>query len=321
MIKIRPEEPSDYSQIADIIYEAFSDWQQRPFRGEPCIVDALRSGQFYDPELALVAEDEETHRIVGHAFFSCMPAILLGQERYGAYLAPLTVAPAYQRQGIGRQLLEQGARVARKKGISFILICGHPEYYKKYAYKPNAFAMQGCTVDLSALCPDRSIIERPVRQSDLPWLTRRWKQLHMEDRLALYPGDLIVQWFNHSPNYCHASVFVRVRQDGLPPAEEEILGYVRYRRNALSGEVRVSDLVPMEGQAASTLCQISSSKALALPLFAATAARLGLHATEAVVTSPAFFMLNVNDDPVVEQYLKEQMPGIVIFPSVLDLDE
>lgn len=135
MIKIRPEEPLDYSQIADITYEAFSDWRARPFRGEPCIVDALRSGQFYDPDLALVAEEESTHRIVGHAFFSFMPAIMLGQERYGAYLAPLTVAPAYQRQGVGRQLLEEGARVAREKGISFIIICGHPEYYKKFGYQ------------------------------------------------------------------------------------------------------------------------------------------------------------------------------------------
>ena len=28
---IRPETPADYSQIADITYEAFSAWKPRPF--------------------------------------------------------------------------------------------------------------------------------------------------------------------------------------------------------------------------------------------------------------------------------------------------
>lgn len=311
---IRPEEPLDYSQIADITYEAFSDWKMLPFRSEPCIVDALRSGQFYDPELALVAEDETNHQVIGHAFFSCMPAIVLGQERYGAFLAPLTVAPDYQRQGVGRQLLAEGVRIAREKGISFIILCGHPDYYVKFGYQPNAFALQGCIADLSGV-PDRdpSILERPVRQSDLPWLTRRWKQLHMEDRLAFYPGDLAVQWFNHSPG-CRSSVFLR-QQTGAPAEEAEILGYARYKNGI------VKDLVPLGHHAATILRQITDAKEAALPFLAASAAEMGLTTKEAVATSSAFFMLNVDEDETVARYLQEGKPGIVIFPAALDLDE
>ncbi len=302
---IRPETPQDYSQIADITYEAFSHWQERPWRGEPAIVDTLRSGQFYDPELALVAEEEGTGRILGHALFSFLPAILLGEERKSAYLAPLTVAPAHQRQGIGRALLEEGARTAQKKGISFLFLLGHPEYYGKFGYQPNAFSLQGCTV-INEAAPDPSIQERPVRQSDLPWLTRRWKELHINDRLALYPGDLIVQWFNHSPNQVKASVFTR---------GDEILGYARY-----TGDV-IKDLVPLGQHAAAILRQISNQKEIALPLLAACAADLGLRARDARATSPAFFMLNVSEDPLVKRYLQEADPGIAIFPSALDLDE
>lgn len=302
---IRPETPQDYSQIADITYEAFSNWKPRPWRGEPGIVDALRSGQFYDPELALVAEEEETGRILGHALFSFLPAILLGEERKAAYLAPLTVAPAYQHQGIGSALLKEGARIARKKGMAFLLLLGHPEYYSKFGYQPHAFSLQGC-IALNEAAPDQSIQERPVRQSDLPWLTRRWKELHMNDRLAFYPGDLIVQWFNHSPNQVRASVFTR---------GDEILGYARY-----TGDV-IKDLVPLGQHGAAILRQISNKKEIALPLLAACAADLGLAARDARATSPAFFMLNVADDPLVMRYLQEADAGVIVFPSALDLDE
>lgn len=314
---IRPEEPMDYSQIADITYEAFSGWQERPFRGEPGIVDALRSGQYYDPELALVAEDEKTHRIVGHALFSCMPAILLGEERYGAFLAPLTVAPSHQRQGIGRLLLEEGARIAREKGISFILLCGHPNYYRQFGYQPSAFALQGCTVDLSGVPRDPSILERPVRQKDLPWLTRRWKQLHMTDRLAFYPGDLTVQWISHSP-HAHASVLIRP-DHAARSNDAEILGYVRYTcPDGIS--VQIKDLVPLEQNAAAMLKTICKDSHPVLPLYAEDAARLGLIASPSLVTFPAFFIRSIADDPLVARYLREAQPGIAVFPPQLDLD-
>lgn len=304
---IRPERPEDYSQIADITYEAFSNWQELPFRSEPCIVDSLRSGQFYDPELALVAEEEGTGRIVGHAFFSFFPGVLLGQERKGLFLAPLTVAPAYQRRGVGAQLLAEGARIAAEKEIPFILLCGHPEYYSRFGYQPHAFSLQGCTVSLSPSAPDPSIAQRPVRQSDLPWLTRRWKQLHLDDRLALYPGDLAMQWYSHSPA-TWATVFTR---------GETVLGYARYTKDL------IKDLVPLEQNASAILHQITNKKEVTLPLTAACAASLGLTAQEAFVTSPAYFMLNVTGDPLVTQYLQESksQPGIVVFPATIDLDE
>lgn len=302
---IRAEKPEDYSQIAGITYEAFSSWQERPFRGEPSIVNALRAGQFYDPELSLVAEEEETGHIIGHALFSFLPSILLGEERKGAYLAPLTVAPTHQRQGVGRALLAEGARIAAEKGIAFIILLGHPDYYSKFGYQPNAFSLQGCRV-INEAAPDPSITERPVRQSDLPWLTRRWKELHLQDRLAFYPGDLIIQWLNHSPNHVCASVFLR---------GDEILGYARY-----AGDT-IKDLVPLGRHAAAILRQITNKKEIALPLFAACAAELGLTAQDARATSSAFFMLNVTHDPLVTRYLQEGEPGIVTFPPALDLDE
>ena len=305
---IRPETPADYSQIADITYEAFSAWKPRPFRAEPTLVDAMRSGQFYDPELSLVAEEEETHRVIGHALFSFLPSILLGQEKKGAYLAPLTVAPTHQRQGVGSALMAEGARIAREKGIAFILLCGHPDYYIRHGYQPQAFSLTGCTVTLEPGTQAPAFIERPVRQSDLPWLTRRWKELHLTDRLALYPGDLIGQWMSHSP-LSRSSVF-------LTPETDEIAGYVRY----IPQSAEIHDFVPMPHQAESLLRFLSSTSSAALPLPAQTARELGLAAAEHVTSSDAYFMLNVAGDSVVNEYLQSREPGIVVFPSVLDLD-
>lgn len=303
-MNIRPETPQDYSQIADVIYEACAGSYSASLCVEPRRVAALRNGQYYDPELALVAEDEETGRVVGHAFFSFMPSILLGQERYGAILASLAVAPAYQHQGLGGKLLAEGARVAKEKGIAFILVRDEQsDYYAKFGYQPYAFSYHGCIALLEEE-RDATIQERPVRQSDLPWIIRRWKEIHMNDRLALYPGDLAVQWCSYA-SYTYASVFTR---------DDEILGYARYN------PVLVNDLVPLERNASAILSYIAGRDEIAVPLLARQMETLGVKARQIVTSSPSHFMLNVAGDPLVTQYLQADWPGIAIFPSAMEID-
>ena len=50
--------------------------------------------------------------------------------------APLAVAPAFQRQGIGTALIREGERRAREMGYQYIVILGSPAYYGRLGYGP-----------------------------------------------------------------------------------------------------------------------------------------------------------------------------------------
>lgn len=51
-------------------------------------------------------------------------------------LAPLSVLPQYQNQGIGLPLIRQGLRIAAKLGYKFSVVLGHTGYYPKAGYVP-----------------------------------------------------------------------------------------------------------------------------------------------------------------------------------------
>jgi len=169
-IEVRTEKPSDYSSIAAVNYEAFLAWHpDSQFVSEPLLVDLLRHNSLFDPSLSLVAEKDG--QIVGHALFSPFEFIVLGSRISGVVLAPIAVKPDYQRQGIGRTLIEEGHRRARNKGHAFSLLCGHPDYYPRFGYRTKMFSLAGVkvAVDMKEFCGD-GFSERPVNAQDLPWL-------------------------------------------------------------------------------------------------------------------------------------------------------
>lgn len=51
-------------------------------------------------------------------------------------LAPLSVLPEYQRQGIGKALIAQGHKIAVRMGYEFSVVLGSEEYYLKAGYVP-----------------------------------------------------------------------------------------------------------------------------------------------------------------------------------------
>ena len=44
--------------------------------------------------------------------------------------------PKYQRQGIGKKLIEKGHRIARKLGFHYSVVLGSEKYYPKLGYVP-----------------------------------------------------------------------------------------------------------------------------------------------------------------------------------------
>ena len=51
-------------------------------------------------------------------------------------LAPLSVKPKFQRQGVGTALIEQGHKIAREQGYSYSLVLGSEKYYPRFGYIP-----------------------------------------------------------------------------------------------------------------------------------------------------------------------------------------
>jgi len=135
-LTIRPETPTDYPGITEVNDLAF--WQ--PAEGK--LVEKLRGNPKFVPELSLVAEIGG--KIVAHILF--FPVVIKSEtideehEEYEEYetisLAPVSVMPEFQRQGIGGRLIKEGLEACRKLGYGSVIVLGHPEYYPKFGFEP-----------------------------------------------------------------------------------------------------------------------------------------------------------------------------------------
>lgn len=126
---IRQEEAKDRSTIYSLVKRAFETAEQTD-GNEHDLVNALRKGKAYIPELSLVAEIDG--KLVGHIMFTKAEvggAIVLA-------LAPLSVLPEYQRQGVGTALLQEGHRIARELGYGYSIVLGSETYYPRVGYLP-----------------------------------------------------------------------------------------------------------------------------------------------------------------------------------------
>ena len=92
---IRNEKTSDFEAITEITLAAFAD-EPHSDHTEQFIVNALRAANALT--VSLVAEIEG--QVVGHVAFSPVTFSDGGRDWYG--VGPLSVAPSYQRQGIGK---------------------------------------------------------------------------------------------------------------------------------------------------------------------------------------------------------------------------
>lgn len=127
MVTVRREEPDDREAVRFVVKRAF-DGAEHADGNEAELVDALRRGDAFVPELSLVAEwDGE---IAGHIMFT---KAWVGEHAVLA-LAPLSVLPEYQGKGIGTALLQEGHRIARELGYGYSVVLGSETYYPRVGY-------------------------------------------------------------------------------------------------------------------------------------------------------------------------------------------
>lgn len=125
-MKIRPETPKDYASIYKINHLAFEQ------ENESKLIDKVRLGETFVPELSLVAEKKET--VIGHILFSKIQ--INGTSYYPSLaLAPMSVHPDFQKQGVGSQLVTIGLQLAKKLGFEHVVVLGHKDYYPKFGFK------------------------------------------------------------------------------------------------------------------------------------------------------------------------------------------
>jgi putative acetyltransferase len=121
--RIRPETEADRAAVRRVNESAFGG------RLEADLVDALR-GNGAVPELCLVAEEGD--ELVGHICFS---EATLDSGHAVLALAPMAVAPARQRSGIGSGLMLAGLEHARTTASALVVVVGHPEYYPRFGFE------------------------------------------------------------------------------------------------------------------------------------------------------------------------------------------
>ena len=126
---IRQEHNKDFHSIYALIKTAFESAEQAD-GNEQDLVEALRKGDSYIPELSLVAE--VSGKIVGHIMFT---KVKVGNSVQLA-LAPLSVLPEYQKQGIGTALIREGHKKAQALGYAYSVVLGSEKYYPKTGYLP-----------------------------------------------------------------------------------------------------------------------------------------------------------------------------------------
>ena len=126
-IVIRNETDADVSAITDVTVAAFKTLEVSNHT-EQFIIAALRAARALS--VSLVAEVDG--RVIGHIAFS--PVAISDGTRNWYGLGPVSVLPAYQRQGVGKALIREGLARLKAMNAQGCCLVGHPDYYRKFGF-------------------------------------------------------------------------------------------------------------------------------------------------------------------------------------------
>ena len=129
---IRPEQPIDLDQIHELHRAAFAG----PAEAE--IVDTIRTGAHFIPELSLVAVTGDGS-VLGHVLASRveLQPSLDGAERVPILaLAPIAVLPPHQGRGIGSALMREAMDRADLREEPCTVVLGSPPFYERFGFVP-----------------------------------------------------------------------------------------------------------------------------------------------------------------------------------------
>ncbi len=152
---IRPETEQDIVAVHTLIQSAFANAAMSDGT-ESDLVMRLRK----DPAFVLALVAEKDGEIIGHILLS--EATITGEKVLT--LAPLSVAPKWQRQGVGKALINAAHQAVSVMAYPAIIVLGHPNYYARFGYEKAAD--YGITAPF--FVPEEALRVRPL-QSSVPY--------------------------------------------------------------------------------------------------------------------------------------------------------
>jgi putative acetyltransferase len=160
-MQLRPERPADRVAVREITAAAFG--AQGATVAD--LVDDLRETLAAHDGLSLVAELDD--RLVGHVMFT--RSLLDAPKRLVdvQVLSPLSVAPEYQKRGIGSALVRRGLEIMADSTAPLVFLEGDPGYYARFGFRPGG--------DLGFRKPSLRILDPAFHVIRLPaygpWMT------------------------------------------------------------------------------------------------------------------------------------------------------
>ena len=157
-MKVRQATPEDVPSLVALFQELDrmqADW--RVFTPRPGFYDEVgsryREAMSSADAVVLVAADDEGGEVVGMAFGETRVPSRFSDER-ALELSAVVVRAGYRGRGVGRELVEEAARFARERGISWIELKtfspnrGAMEFWENLGFEPRVVQLTTPTADL-----------------------------------------------------------------------------------------------------------------------------------------------------------------------------
>ncbi len=129
-IRIKETGEQDLKDIYTVQEQAFG------YEKEAILTTELLKDKTAMPYVSLLAYNEGEP--IGHILFT---RVYIEDRKISPLvhiLAPLAVTPAFQKQGVGGLLIENGIEKLKQMGSEMVFVLGHMDYYPRYGFKPDA---------------------------------------------------------------------------------------------------------------------------------------------------------------------------------------
>lgn len=129
-LEVKSVTSEDWKAVHDLLVRAF------PTELEAQLVSKLRHCGVLVLELVAISSDGD---ILGHAAFSRVTVADVGPGRNLsiACLAPVSVTPVCQRNGVGSRLIRAGIDALTEAGEDLVLVLGPPDYFRRFGFDPE----------------------------------------------------------------------------------------------------------------------------------------------------------------------------------------
>lgn len=133
-ITIREELEKDFKEVKEMIKKSFENAEHTD-NNEHNLVEKLRKSDNFIKELSLVAEKKG--KIIGHIMSTRLDIVSNNKNHIALAIAPLSVHPDFQKNGVGSSLMKETIKIAKELGYDSIFVLGSDKYYPRFGFKKS----------------------------------------------------------------------------------------------------------------------------------------------------------------------------------------